>query len=232
MRISIPRGSEAEVAFAWDYNTGETRRLGHGRESYSNATEHEICGTADMIYISEHAKAGIVRDYKTGHGYVTEAKSNAQILFLSLAARELYYLDTVIGEIVAVRDDLNEPRYDRAEFSKYELWDFAHALKTMVGSLLNLSSGTPAEYREGTHCRYCPSFDFCPAKKELLTFLAGGEYDPATAYVKTREIETMAKRALARLKEVSDRELIHLGGNRYYGKSPAGKYEEHSREPA
>lgn len=231
MRISIPRGSEAEVAFAWDYNTGETRRLGHGRESYSNATEHEICGTADMIYVSNFAKAGIIRDYKTGHGYVIGARGNAQILFLSMVAGKLYSLDTVIGEIVAVRDDLNEPRYDRAEFSRSDLGFFERDLLLMVRRLLNFPS-RPAEYREGTHCRYCPSFDFCPAKKELLTFLAGGEYDPATAYVKTREIETMAKRALTRLKEVSDRELIHLGGNRYYGKSPAGKYEEHSREPA
>jgi len=231
MLIHVPIGSQCEAAFAWDWRTGRSRFLGQGRECYgAQASATEICGTADLVWRDRSIGKGLIRDYKTGYASVTSAEKNAQLTFLALCIATVpgAELDHVVGEIVYIHEEQQEPSVDRAFYSRPQLEAFASKLSVMISTATAMDGGLQT-YREGPHCRYCPSYDWCPPKKELITTLAAGEFDLATAYFKTRELERTAKRALERLKEHSDRELIDLGNGRVYGRSPAGKYEEHTR---
>lgn len=221
MLIRIPSGVRAEVAFAYDVDTGKARFLGYGRDAYVNATDSEVCGTADIV------RPGYVGDYKTGHAVLGPAAYSSQLKFPSMCMDALYPggLGTVTGEYIFIREGYATPSYDRAVFTRPILKDFATSLKLMVASLREAEFGT-RRFKEGLHCRNCHAFDFCPAKREMLTFLGQGT-DLGTAYTRTREIETMAKRALERLKEIAAREPFQIGEGRFYGKSKRGKFEEY-----
>lgn len=219
----------AELSIAWDYATDTARILGHGRHTYADASDTDICMTGDLVVIREDV--GLVRDYKTGHGYVTPAQHSAQLHVLALGVSRVFGLESIMVEFMHIK----EPTAFGDRFPSDQFWvtrSHLDAMKARIhGMVAELMSDEPPAYREGMQCRYCPSWDWCPPKKELLQLLAGGlEFEPGIAYQKTRELETRAKIALTRLREYSDvHGLIELGNGRVYGRSPSGKYEEHTR---
>lgn len=220
MLIRIPSGVKTEVSFGYDVATGKARFLGYRRSSYALALPDEICGTFDVV------KPGYVGDYKTGHSVLGHASSSAQLKFGALCVDLLKPLGSgVTVEHVYVRGGAEKVSYDRAALSREQLTEFGGQLKAMVSSLREAQTGT-RRYHEGLHCRHCHAFDWCPAKREMLSFLAG-EVDLAKGYERTREIEQLAKRSLDRLKEIAQEQPISLGNGRYYGISKRNRFEEY-----
>lgn len=232
MNIKIPIGARAEVAFAFDVLTGKVRFLGVGLgRDYSSAAPYEICGTADLAFHSTTKSYAYIRDYKTGHGYITPAKDNAQIKFLTAVFARLVNAETGYGEALILRSDLSEPIVDRAEWDKADLDSYLDAVALSVGRGAGLKAGPlPLAYVEGPQCRYCRSWVFCPAKTSAGTWAHSlGSFEPREAYVKTRELERLVTLSKARLKEIATiHGAIDLGGGKVYGKNErTGKFEEH-----
>lgn len=223
MKIRIPSGCKTEVSLAYDILTCRPRYLGSGRQSYANASKTEICGTWDLV------KPGFIGDYKTGHTVLGPAADSAQLAMGALCVDILRPVgDGVAVEYIYVREGSPAPWHDRAFLTREDLAAFAARLSIMAASIIEARSGT-ARYREGLHCRHCPAWDFCPPKHLFLDSLSE-ETDLGTAYIRTRELEAKAKKALVTIKEHADRlpgGRVELGGGRFYGLSKRGKYEEY-----
>lgn len=98
---------ESEIPFAFDTHTGNARRLPVSEHrAYEGALPHEYVGTADMIGVG--SKYIVVLDEKTGQkAYVTTARDNAQLRFLSLCLSII--TDVRVGKVGLVFPHLEDP---------------------------------------------------------------------------------------------------------------------------
>ena len=163
--FSAPEGARAEVAYAWDYETGAVRELGVdiGRDYALAATE--IAGTADIVHVGERV---LVADWKTGMK-PPRAAGNGQLMFLALCATRLANVDTARLEIRHVRPG-GDVWVDSAEVSRFDLDVFESELRDAIAAA---PSSAP---NPGAHCagKYCPLRAVCPATVATV--------DPAPAY--------------------------------------------------
>lgn len=213
----------AEVALAYDYTTGKGRILGKsiGRQYVIN--DNELAGTADVLSWGDYVQ---IDDYKTGLGAITPPSKNAQLKFLALAAcRALGISQAKVRYIRIVDGVVQEAKsYDMGPM---ELDEFASIVKGTMAQLQqetsHVFSGLTPDVYEGRWCKYCPAWESCPAKRDFLAALIGkgsqalADDDLAEIYYKCRTLESLAKKAMDRIKEHASENPIPLGDGLYYG---------------
>jgi hypothetical protein len=164
---ALPVTLAAEQSVAFSTLSGAARVVGTRRD-YSKATEHEICGTADVVGVD--GDTIYVGDYKTGWGDVTEPASNPQVRFLAMAFARSFGCSAAVVEVIRIRED-GTPWRVRAELDALELDLIADEMRALP-RLLVASEPTISE---GAHCKYCPAQLHCPAKTQLVRIMATGE---------------------------------------------------------
>lgn len=161
----------AEAAFAWDPVTDTAERLEGGERDYS-AGKGRLCGTADLVAVSRHAKAGWIGDWKTGDA----SGAGPQLRALALMLARTEGLETVTVEALHV-DATGVASFCRETLD-------AFALAAVAGELAEAVEAIPtAEPVPGPHCgeMYCPARATCPAGQQAIAQLV-----PADALVAHR----------------------------------------------
>lgn len=152
-------GRRAEVAFAYDVESGTVRELKKAHErDYSDRRRTEIPGTADLVQIMP-CRTLLVRDWKTGHRALSKRPGHdPQMRFLGFAAARLWNAQEVAVELVHIDETGAYP--DRADFDAWELDTIADELRA-----LNTRLRAPCVPTPGSHCHdlYCPIVAQCPA---------------------------------------------------------------------
>jgi hypothetical protein len=181
-----PDGYIAEVAFAYNVETGQARELGRAlsREQaialYATLGPDEVSCTLDVLALTADGEGVFHADAKTGRRRVTSAARNAQLLLGALAACRAYEKTRAEVAIIYVRED-DDPFFDRATLEEWDLDGFAASLRAVAASVRHtrelVAQGLQPDAFEGDWCRYCPSFTACPAKVALIRSIAAS---PAT----------------------------------------------------
>lgn len=217
----LPLKLASEVAFAYNWKTGEARELGRGlHRNYSMCTPDEIPGTIDAVGLSP---ASIyLGDYK-GWALV-KARDNAQLLFAALCGTKVFDRDTAEMEIINVRGSDNWR--SKATVDVFDLAVFADKLRdtmTIVEAVKGGAVLNPSVV-EGDHCRYCPAYDSCPAKTKMLLVMAGGESLPTLnkdsakkAYETWQAMKSLTQIAGARIYAYAENNPIELDDGIVFG---------------
>ena len=170
-----PGTCAAEVAFAFDVETGAGRELGRGLgRDYQGLADTEIPSTADVVAL-EGSDAVAIYDYKTGWGRQPRAAESWQLRFLALAACRAYGRSRASVAIIRVGED--GAYYDRAEFDECDLLvtegDVSELFVDIEIALKNPASIASVPAVPGDHCKYCPGFEHCPAQAALIRAASG-----------------------------------------------------------
>lgn len=173
----------AELALAWNPKTGKVRELARGgkltREQIRALAEPgEMVGIIDWLALTDAAV--VVFDWKTGRGQVEAANTNVQIGTYAFMAARLFGREeavVAIGRLLETGTWVDQAYLDGLDLDALERRVRAHLHKVAQLRAEGVARPTPFE---GTHCTYCPSFKFCPAKTALaLSVLSDGEKSPA-----------------------------------------------------
>ncbi len=174
-----PKAFAAEVALAFDALTGQARELGRGiGRRYEQAAlaqgkplaPTEFAGTVDIAAL--HGSDGVfIGDWKRRGRYVKAARDNWQIRTGLVAAAAAWGRSRGVGSIIRIYED-GETYRDRGDLSAEDLQQAKFELTTLAVGILNdrkaFARGEEVPATTGDHCRYCPSFQFCPANLALI----------------------------------------------------------------
>lgn len=216
----MPTNLACEVAFAWDWVTGEARELGRGlARDYSDCTETEIAGTIDTLGVSDDGL--YVGDYK-GFEYVS-ARGNPQLLFSAMCAAKVYGKESATLEITNIRGAEN--LRNRSHVDTFDLADFEVQLRAAIAMANSIKSGQLSpNYNQGDHCKYCPAFDSCPAKTALIRTMVEGEptaiiteENAADAYAKYIQMKAMMAKVSTAIHAYAKERPIPLPNGREFG---------------
>lgn len=175
-RIPIVDGAGfvAEVAFAFDYETGTAREIGRdiGR-AYGPLGPTEIPLTVDVGALGKDGESVFVGDYKTGRGHTTPARRNAQLKIGALAAARAWGRER--AEVALVHVVGTDVYFDHASLDMFDLEaatdDVALTAAAVLAQRELVQLGRTPDVVAGPWCRYCPAFNSCPAKTGLLRTL-------------------------------------------------------------
>lgn len=164
----------AEVAFAYDIETGAARELGRDIErQYGKLAPTEIPGSVDIMRMAGDVIE--IDDYKTGHTEVPPARENLQLHTLALMACRTYGATKARVALVHIRDDGSTYR-DSHDLDAFDLEDIAERLSRLWTRVQiakkAVAQGKQPDTREGAHCQFCPAKTACPAKVGWLMRLA------------------------------------------------------------
>lgn len=171
---SSPDSYAAEVAFAYDPVADTARELGRGLgrdEAYALATPAErAVGTADVVGVTPDEV--VILDYKSGWHDYGPVERIAQLAFYALAACRAYGRDQALVGIIRVKDD-GDSYWATARLDAFAIEEMAFRVRELVEKVdAAKASGAVPDPVEGDHCRWCPSFNFCPAKARLVNATA------------------------------------------------------------
>jgi hypothetical protein len=166
----------SEVAFAYDVDTQKARELGRGiGRKYGDLRATEYAGTADLIALVD-ADTVYVGDFKRSLWSLPPAVQSVQLGFYALCAARTYGRGRAIVEFVPYGTD---ERPDRAEWDAFALDEFELGLGALhsrqIAAQRDYAGGVMPPATIGPHCRYCPSFSFCPANTMLAKQMATSE---------------------------------------------------------
>lgn len=222
----------AELAVAYDVDTDTCREIGEDKDrNYGPLGPREIPMTLDLAADGEEYV--FVGDYKTGRGYVTPARRNLQLRAGALAMARLKGRSAARVAIVHVREH-GQPFYDVAHFDAFELELIAAELRELMNRVeaareADAAGASPA-LATGEHCRYCPSFQFCPAQTVLLRQVVAepervtqelkAMLTPETAgraYLRYQAVKTVLREVEKSLRAYAAEHPIPLGDGAFYG---------------
>jgi hypothetical protein len=204
-KLAAELAMAAEVTLAYHPGTDTARIVGQRlARDYSAVAADEVPMTLDLLGVDLDRRRGEVKDYKSGFArYVPPTSLNWQILGGALALARLYDLDTVEGELIFTRTG----RRDRHEFSSSDFLLASDELRETHDRALRdreaHKRGEHVEPTEGPHCRYCPSFSFCPAKINLARAALAGEIAQPTREDAARALPRIraARKLLEKIEE-------------------------------
>lgn len=231
----LPPGAETlpgEVALVYDAETEQVRFLGYdiGRNYSKDAPlgPNEIPMSLDVVTLSPgHAFIG---DFKTGRGKVPPARRNWQLKLGALAVCRWKGLDCATTGIIHVPES-GQPYTDEAVLDGFDLDSIAADVRLMAKRIraARESKNAPKAVT-GEHCRYCPSFQFCPAQtalvrrlaadpKELTTEILGqlSAGEVSVAYRRFREIQSVVKAMGESFYAYANQHAIDVGDGWVYG---------------
>jgi hypothetical protein len=188
----------AEVAFAFDLDTGEARELGRGLDrDYTGRKPTEIVGTIDRFgFIGD---AGLyVGDYK-GRAHNRPPSEDPQFLAAALAASRIHRdREWVEIEVLYIMDEIVAVKRERVStmildmFEQELLQRRARAEQNRLAIQADPLDVPEAEVAE--HCSFCDRIRYCPAQGMLArAVLAEG----------SEEIQAIVKVGVTYIDEVS-----------------------------
>lgn len=170
----IPPGAEREVALAWNWRTGEARKVGVniGR-AYPDLGPDWFQGTIDVLGVTGYAV--VAQDLKTGEQKVPAAES-LQLGFAAVAGTELTGIDR--AEVAMLYEGHGGRSFqDHAVLDAEDLAVMRTRLRAIAESRLvaleDVRAGRLPVLRDGPWCSLCPSQRFCPAQAALVRTAAG-----------------------------------------------------------
>lgn len=207
-----PADYSTELAFAYDTCELTARVLGQNMgRNYPELKPTEIPGTADVVALLGE-DAVFVADWKGVDPTTPRAEVNPQMRFLALAAARAYGRSRAVVELIHLKEDGSAWR-DRAEFDALALDLFGIELEELV-------KASPDRIVEGPHCKRCPAFQCCPAKRMLVASLAQGHENAlaeqltpelaAAALLRVEAIEGIVKHVRERLEQFAETTPIPL----------------------
>lgn len=149
----------AEVAYAWDWQTGKARELGVDIGRNYDLRETEIGCSLDIT--GEVDCRGYVLDWKTGRE-APKAAGNGQLLFGAMCLSKVHGWDQIKTCIAHVKPDGQIWR-DSFDVDSFDLLAFEAELKAAI---LAAPTSKPCA---GLHCKYCPVLAVCPATLGTIT---------------------------------------------------------------
>jgi len=244
------RWVRTEVAFAYNPKAGRARVLGEnlGRDYLKAGLKvgEEFAGTAD--FVGESDGKLVVGDWKTGNAFTVDAASdNWQLKFLAVcsirAAMEANLVTTAnipaggydTVRVCIARTKEQPIHLDWADFDGFDLDAFAFDLAALAEYI---QSDAGPRLVEGSHCRWCPSFDQCPAKTSLIRSMAAmpqtsmqevmdltlSPENVAEAFARYNIVKTALRRVESRLQGWAIKNPINAGDGKVYG--PVKRTEE------
>ena len=212
-----------EVALAWNWQTDSARVLPGEDRDYSTATESELCGTADIIGVTEDSV--VILDVKTGFAYLGDPASHLQLLgYAVAAARAFGRKQAVVGFIFVDADGSTHGRarlLDETELAEAVARTRSVIDATQAEAML-ASVGSPSAPVVGEHCKYCPAFLRCPAQVSLLKGVVDvdeiREEDMPVALLRIEAIEAALKKAQGIIDTWASARPILLPDGQVYGK--------------
>ncbi|HHM12440.1 MAG TPA: DUF2800 domain-containing protein, partial [Planctomycetaceae bacterium] len=207
----------SEVAFAWDPRTDTARELGRGMDrDYSSANEVEICGTCDVVGITDESV--VIIDYKTGWGAMAGPGELMQTRFYALAAARTYGKRQAIVGLIHIREDGSSYyRQDVLEF--LDLEEIAGELGWLILNVADAKKdgATPVL---GEHCRYCPAFRNCPAQQAAFALVLNEpvveitQDNAAAVWERIRAAKKIIEQADKAVRMVAEIEPVELGNGK------------------
>lgn len=169
-----PETGVPEIAIAWNVMTGETRELARGGnlsrdEIRAMARDGEMVGILDWLALTDSAV--VVHDWKSGYSAVDRAEVNWQLAAGAVMASKLLGRDRAHVAITRLLSN-GDAFHDVATLDSMDLDAAESKIRAHVRGLLEheetfRQNGVLPKLIEGSHCRYCPAFKFCPAKVAL-----------------------------------------------------------------
>jgi hypothetical protein len=199
----LPQGGRAEIAFAYNYETGEGRELGELKEARAyDVTDSEIAGTADLVGVVDATLH--VYDWKWGYRTLTPAARALQLLFLAIAGVKAYDLDGARIAFFRLADD-GKFFVDEAYIDAFDLELVADRLAGLMRRLYaaaqRVEAGEVLDVELGPHCQFCQAKASCPGQTSAALAVAG--YKAPTEL--TPEIAAQAWAALELYDDISER---------------------------
>lgn len=156
----------AEVAFAYDVQTGRARELGRRlARNYPPTSETEIVGTADKLTVEPDRV--VVRDYKSGAGFMVPAPAgNLQLGLYAVAAADVYGKNAARVEL----DFLDREQVPHADLDAFDL----AAMRARIASVWRAATAPMPKVVTGDHCTGCPSIRNCPAHLTMAVAFTEG----------------------------------------------------------
>jgi hypothetical protein len=179
-----PAAFAPEVALAYDAVTGKAREIGRGLgRAYGDVSPTEFVGTVDIAALAGDDGA-FVGDWKKGwsHSRLTPPPArNLQIKAGLVAACRAWGRARGKGQIIRIFDDGETYAPAPTAFTPAQV-DAAEGELVMLASRIMLdreryAAGEEVQAVTGTHCGYCPSFQWCPANVALARELGGAPVD-------------------------------------------------------
>jgi hypothetical protein len=229
----------AEVAFAFDTESGKARELGRDINRKYEVMPSEIAGTADVVGIGHDAV--FVGDFKTGRGPVVAACENWQLKFLALCACRVYQMPRATVALIHI-DETGEAKYDMAHLEADDLSNVANDLVLLAERVELMQSqvraGATIDVVTGDHCRSCPAMPHCPGHMALVRRLAQkpdavvGEIQAALtpktaalAWERLKQVEEVVKRVRAALFAFAAQNPIQLRNGVVLGEVESSRRE-------
>ena len=164
---------ESEVAYGRE-RCGTARRIGTSiHRAYRVHSPHaRWAGTADLV--GAVGDQLMIADLKTGR-WLGPASESAQLRMLAVLAWEAQSSRSTgsvrVGYIYLRRDDDGAPPASWHTYDAFDLSEARQWLADLDGRVADaedmVAEGKTPTVSEGDHCRYCPAYAGCPAKRTL-----------------------------------------------------------------
>lgn len=163
LQSDVPFIVGVEVAFAYNVQTGEGRRLHIENRAYPDLGDWWIYGTSDVFGIE--GDSVVIGDWK-GRTHVTAADRNLQVGFLCVAAAAATGKTKARAWLAKTDDGESIDFISRATI---DLAECAQRIRELY-----LRRFEVADLSTGTHCRYCPTLPSCKAQSDLVAAADAG----------------------------------------------------------
>lgn len=205
-------GAIAEVALSYDVLRRTARVLSVSNREYGELGPSEIAGTCDLFIPAPPRGVATVVDWKTTHDVDGMERFAPQLEFYALALARVHHLARIRYEIVAI-DDRGQPHYAvQVELDFEDLEVIADRLVEAWRSVGDAeraaaqharSSSAPwvPNVSDGEHCRYCPAWRACPAKRAVLEAVGRTPEPNGATYLLVQDLERWAELGRETLRE-------------------------------
>jgi len=192
IKITPVPGAVAEVSVAYDVQRRRARLLGaRGRRAYVTLSPSEIAGTCDL-FVPDRAT---VVDWKTTHDInkLDVERYRPQLEFYALALARAHRLARIRYEVVAIDDAGQWQCVEQRELDFEDMEEIADRLESAWRAVNDAIEHVSRKVVEGDHCRYCPAWRACPAKRTVLEAIGGTPEPTGKTYLIVQELERWAK---------------------------------------
>lgn len=205
-------GAIAEVALAYNVLARNARLLHVSNRAYGALAPSEIAGTCDLFIPPQPDSIATVVDWKTTYDVEGMERYAPQLEFYALALARVHRVARIRYEVVAI-DERGQPHYVvQRELDFEDLEAIADRLADTWRAVGEATAAAEAHARqsvapwtpdvtEGEHCRYCPAWRACPAKRAVLEAVGRTPEPNGATYLLVQDIERWAELGRDALRE-------------------------------
>jgi len=146
-----------------------------------------ISGRFDLVIYDDKTHSGLVVDYKTGHGDVTDAKDNLQLAAGAVMLAKAYKLKEVYVAIITTWK--SRPIPEPALYDEEKLRE----IEQVLDEISEEANKSAPRLCRGPHCRYCPAITICPETQTITQFAGGKPQVKATEFAAMLPADKLSK---------------------------------------